>query len=160
MRALLFLSVLVAASANAEEFSGAVVRVVDGDSLIVEFHGQQVRVRLKEIDAPESTQLFGKASRESLTQICAKKTARVSWTQLDRNGRTLGRVWCDGIDANAEQVRRGMAWVFDRYVTDQTLYPLQDAARRELLGLWSDIAAIPPWEWRQAKGTLEYRAPK
>jgi endonuclease YncB( thermonuclease family) len=158
MRALLVLSVLAAASANAEEFIGEVVRVVDGDSLMVEFHGQQVRVRLKEIDAPESKQLFSKASRESLTQICAKKTARVSWTQVDRNGHTLGRVWCDGIDANAEQVRRGMAWVFDRYVTDQTLYPLQDAARRELVGLWRDPAAIPPWEWRQLKGTLEYRA--
>jgi endonuclease YncB( thermonuclease family) len=47
----------------------------------------------------------------------------------DRNGRTLGRVWCGGIDANAEQVRRGMAWVFDRYVRDRSLYPLQDAAR-------------------------------
>ena len=158
MRALLVLSVLAAASANAEEFSGAVVRVVNGDSLMVEFHGQQVRVRLKEIDAPESRQLFGKASRESLTQICAKKTARVSWTQLDRNGRTLGRVWCDGIDANAEQVRRGMAWVFDRYVTDQTLYPLQDAARTQRLGLWSEANPIPPWDWRAAKRTQEYRA--
>jgi endonuclease YncB( thermonuclease family) len=155
MRALLVLSVLAAASANAEEFIGEVVRVVDGDSLMVEFHGQQVRVRLKEIDAPESKQLFSKASRVSLAQICARKTARVSWTQLDRNGHTVGRVWCDGIDANAEQVRRGMAWVFDRYVTDQTLYPLQDAARRELIGLWRDPAAIPPWEWRQGKGVLE-----
>jgi endonuclease YncB( thermonuclease family) len=159
MRALLALSVLVAASANAEEFSGEVVRVIEGDSLKVKFRGQEVHVRLKEIDAPESKQLFGKASRESLAQICAKKTARVSWTQLDRNGRILGRVWCDGIDANAEQVRRGMAWVFDRYVTDQTLYPLQEAARSELLGLWADLAAMPPWEWRQAKGTQEYRAP-
>jgi len=158
MRALLVLSVLVAASANAAEFSGEVVRVIDGDSLKVKFHGQEVHVRLKDIDAPESRQLFSKASRESLTQICARKTARVSWTQLDRNGHTLGRVWCDGIDANAEQVRRGMAWVFDQHVTDPTLYSLQDAARRELLGLWSDLAAIPPWEWRQANGTLEHRA--
>jgi endonuclease YncB( thermonuclease family) len=158
MRALLFLSVLVAATANAEEFSGEVVRVIDGDSINVKFHGQQFRVRLKEIDAPESKQLFGKASRQSLAQICAKKIARVSWTELDRNGHTLGRVWCGGIDANAEQVRRGLAWVFDRYATDQTLYRLQEAARKEKLGLWSDFAPMPPWEWRQAKGTLEYRA--
>jgi hypothetical protein len=32
-------------------------------------------------------------------------------TSKDRNGRLLARVWCSGIDANAEQVRRGMAWV-------------------------------------------------
>ena len=68
----------------------------------------------KKIDAPELKQPFGKESRESLAQICVKKTARVSWTELDRNGRTLGCVWCGQIDANAEQIRRGMAWVFDR----------------------------------------------
>ena len=157
MRALLVLSLVVAASANAKEFSGAVVRVVDGDSLMVQFHGQHVRVRLKEVDAPELKQRFGKESRQSLAQICANKTARVSWKELDRNGRTLGRVWCGHVDANAEQVRRGMAWVFDRYVTDRALYQLQDAARAERLGIWSDAKSIPPWEWRQAKGTLEYR---
>jgi endonuclease YncB( thermonuclease family) len=63
----------------------------------------------------------GPSSRQSLAQICEKKTARVSWTENDRNGRTLGRVSCGGIDANAEQVRRGMAWVFDRDVKDRSL---------------------------------------
>jgi endonuclease YncB( thermonuclease family) len=53
-----------------------------------------------------------------------------------------------------------MAWVFDRYVKDRSLYPLQDAARSGRLGLWADAAAVPPWEWRQDKGVLEYRAPK
>ncbi len=27
-----------------------------------------------------------------------------------------------GVDANAAQIRRGMAWVFDRYVTGRALY--------------------------------------
>jgi endonuclease YncB( thermonuclease family) len=103
--------VLVAFPARAETFDAAVIRIVDGDSLIVLAQRQEIRVRLKEIDAPESKQAFGKRSRQSLTQICEKKTARVSWTETDRNGRMLGRVWCDGIDANTEQVSRGMAWV-------------------------------------------------
>ena len=47
----------------------------------------------------------------------------------DRYGRTVGRVECDGVDASAEQVRAGMAWVFDRYVKDRSLYKLQDAAK-------------------------------
>ena len=81
-------------------------------------------------------------------------------TEKDRYGRLLGRVWGAGIDANAEQVRRGMAWVFDRYVKDRSLYPLQDAARAARRGLWADAQPLPPWEWRQAKGVLEYRRPK
>jgi endonuclease YncB( thermonuclease family) len=92
--------------------------------------------------------------------MCAKKRARVSWTEKNRNGRTLGRVWCGGIDANEEQIRRGMAWVFDRYVKDRSLCRLQDAARADHLGLWADASPIAPWDWRAAKGQLEYRAKK
>lgn len=39
------------------------------------------------------------------------------------------------MNANAEQVRRGMAWVFDRYVKDRSLYSLQEQARDARLGL-------------------------
>ena len=66
----------------------------------------------------------------------------------DRYGRTIGRVSCAGIDANAEHVRRGMAWVFDRYATDRRLYAIQDEARAARRGLWSDAAPVPPWEYR------------
>jgi endonuclease YncB( thermonuclease family) len=159
-RRLLGVLFVLACSAHAETFEGKVLRVVDGDSLIVELKHQPVRVRLKEIDAPELKQPFGQRSRESLIALCANKSASVTWTEKDRNGRTLGRVWCSGMDANAEQVRRGMAWVFDRYVKDRSLYPLQETARLNRVGLWEDTHPVPPWEWRQAKGVLEYRAPK
>ena len=160
MRRLLHLLLLFACSAHAETFEARVIRVVDGDSLIVLLGRERIRVRLKEIDAPERKQPFGKQSQESLTALCANKLARIAWTEKDRNGRTLGRVWCAGIDANAEQVRRGMAWVFDRYVKDRSLYPVQGAARTARRGLWADAEPIPPWQWRQATGSLEYSAAK
>lgn len=160
MPRLLGLLLLLGCSAHAETFEGTVIRVVDGDSLIVELNHQPVRVRLKEIDAPELKQPFGKRSQESLSALCENKVARVTWDEKDRNKRTLGRVWCGEIDANAEQVRRGLAWVFDRYVKDRSLYTLQETARSNRFGLWTDAAPLPPWEWRRAKGTLEYRARK
>ena len=147
---LVILLFLVTWSACAETLTGKVVRVADGDTLTLLANERQVRIRLIEIDAPESKQAFGRRSRRSLADLCAGKVARVVWTKLDRYGRVLGRVWCDGVDANAEQVRRGMAWVYDRYVTDRSLYPLQDAARASHLGLWSDAHPIPPWAWREA----------
>ena len=153
-------AVLLVGSSYASSFDAPVVRVVDGDSLVVLIDKQQLRVRLKEIDAPELKQAFGQRSRQSLSDLCAAKRVRVVWTEKERNGRLLARVWCGGLDANAEQVRRGMAWVFDRYVKDRGLYPLQNAARADRLGLWADSAPIPPWQWRQQHGALEYRAPK
>ena len=160
MLPLLVLPLLLVGSSYASTLDAPVVRVVDGDSLIVLVDRQQTRVRLKEIDAPELKQAFGKHSRQSLTDLCAAKRARVVWTEKDRNGRLLARVWCGGVDANAEQVRRGMAWVFDRYVRDRSLYPLQQQARAARVGLWSDSSPMPPWQWRQQQGALEYRAPK
>ena len=76
------------------------------------------------------------------------RSIRLVSTSKDRYGRILANVWCAGRHANAEQVRLGMAWVFDRYVVDRSLYGLQDEAKKQKLGLWSDAKAIPPWEWR------------
>lgn len=68
----------------------------------------------------------------------------------DRYGRTLGRVFCAGVDANAEQVRRGMAWVYVKYAPkDSPLYAIQAEARVARRGLWQDARPVPPWEWRR-----------
>ena len=93
------------AGVAAGDFSGRVVRVHDGDTLTVLVDRTQYRVRLTEMDAPELGQAFGKR---------AGKEARVDDRGKDRYGRTLGRFTCGGVDANSEQVRRGMAWVYVR----------------------------------------------
>src|SRR5690606_34203817 len=110
---------------------------------------QQVKIRLAEIDAPEKKQPFGSRSRQSLGELCHEKRAEVRIVDVDRYKRIVGRVSCAGVDANATQVRRGMAWVYDHYVKDKTLYRLQDEARGAGRGLWADSAPIPPWNWRK-----------
>lgn len=80
------------------------------------------------------------------------KEARIAEPWKDCYGRTLGRVFCVEVDANAEQMRRGMAWVFERYAPkDSPLYGLQSEARAAKRGLWQDAKPVPPWEWRQAQ---------
>jgi endonuclease YncB( thermonuclease family) len=126
------------------------VGVTDGDTITVLLGTRlQIKVRLTEIDAPESKQAFGQRSKQSLSDLCFDKAVRLVDQGADRYGRTLARVYCAGKDANREQVRRGMAWVFDRYVRDRSLYADQDEARTAKRGLWSDAHPIPPWEWRR-----------
>ena len=67
-----------------------------------------------DIDAPERKQPFGTRSRQSLAELCHRKDATISDRGKDRYGRTLGAVTCADVDANAEQVRRGLAWVYRR----------------------------------------------
>ncbi len=148
----LFPLFLLLASASAwADFTGKVVAVADGDTITVLREHVQVKVRLTEIDAPEKAQAFGSRSKESLSEMCFGKTATLADKGKDRYGRTLARVTCDGIDANAEQVHRGMAWVYDRYVTDKALYAVQAEAKAQRRGLWADKDPVPPWEWRRAK---------
>lgn len=65
---------------------------------------------------------------------------------IDRYGRTVARVKCNGVGASVEQVKRGMAWVYDHYVKDRGLYKLQDEAKAAKRDLWIDKGPVPPWE--------------
>ena len=126
------------------------VSVHDGDTLTVLIDHRPVRVRLTDIDAPELGQPFGTRSRQSLSELCFGKPAELDVRSRDRYGRTLAQVTCVGKDANAEQVRRGYAWIYTRYAPlDSPLYTLQGEARAASRGLWGDPAPIPPWHWRR-----------
>jgi endonuclease YncB( thermonuclease family) len=152
MRLFILVAVFAVSSVFASDLSCTVVGIADGDTLTALCPGnQQIKVRLTEIDAPEKKQPFGERSRQSLADMCFQKHATITSTDKDRYGRTLGRVTCAGLDANAEQVTRGLAWVYDRYVTERGLYMLQDDARASKRGLWADKNPMPPWEWRKAK---------
>jgi endonuclease YncB( thermonuclease family) len=145
------LALWISFSAQADTLVGRVIGITDGDTIKVLVNNEQVIVRLVEIDAPEKKQAFGNRSKQSLSDLCFDKNAQIQEKGKDRYGRTLGRVICDGTDSNAEQVKRGMAWVYDKYVTDRSLYQLQDEAKRDGRGLWVDTDPMPPWEWRHRR---------
>lgn len=141
-------------SAAAQEHIGRVVGVSDGDTLtILDNRKQQIKVRLAEIDTPESAQPYGARAKQELSRLVHGKTVIVKVRDIDRYGRTVGRVYTDDIDVNAEMVRLGAAWVYRKYATDQNLYALEKEARKNGSGLWSlpEAQQVPPWEWRQAK---------
>jgi endonuclease YncB( thermonuclease family) len=132
-----------------------VVGISDGDTLVARCKAgtapATIKVRLAEIDAPERAQPFGQRSRRHLADICFRREAQVEPISTDSYGRTVARVRCDRIDAGAEQVRAGMAWVFVRYAAKTSpLYRLERDARSARRGLWADKRPVPPWEWRAA----------
>ena len=77
----------------------------------------------------------------------------MAWTDTDER-------WplsIEGIDANLEQVRSGMAWCYTRYLSQvsvdiQASYKQAEAdARAQRRGLWSDTQEpVPPWQFRHA----------
>jgi endonuclease YncB( thermonuclease family) len=84
--------------------------------------------------------------------MCGLKLATAETRGEDRYGRTLATVTCAGIDANAEQVKRGGAWVYIQYAPKNSpLYALEREARLEKRGLWVDDEPVPPWDWRKGR---------
>ena len=128
-----------------------VTGIADSDTILVEIDWQPVRLRLAQIDAPEKAQPFGRRSEQSLRELVGKRDVQLSWRALDRYGRRIAQISVDGLDVNAEQVRRGFAWVYRKHSNDAALIRLEQQAQADRVGLWADAHPIPPWEWRASK---------
>lgn len=146
----LLIALMAVGTANAD-LTGEVVGVTDGDTVTVLRDREPVKVRLTEIDAPERKQPFGQRSRQHLADLVFRREVLVVEHGEDRYGRMLGRLNLGAVDANEAQVRSGMAWVYDKYVVDRSLYGLQDEAKRARRGLWADPEPVPPREWRRSR---------
>lgn len=146
----------ISGSALADSIQGLVVGVNDGDTItVLDASNTQFKIRLSGIDAPEKKQDFGNASKKSLLNLVYYKNVIVEWHKQDRYGRTVGKVIINGMDANLEQVKRGMAWFYKQYqgeltLDDRLLYlHASEAAQASKIGLWLDNNPTPPWEFRK-----------
>ena len=154
LAALLLLSFVT----QAATIEGRVVGVADGDTItIVDNTNTQYKIRLAGIDAPEKMQPFGNVSKKSLSDMVYGKQVAVDYNKQDRYGRTVGKVIVDGVDANLEQVKRGLAWFYKKYQNEQPLQDrldylhAQEAAEVSKVGLWAEQTPTPPWDFRKSK---------
>lgn len=141
---------------------GRVIHVEDGDSVVLLLRDySKIKVRLSDIDAPESArgksrpgQPFSRNSKESLSQLVLGEAVSADCYETDRYRRQVCRIFFNGADVNAEQVRRGWAWANraqKRYVRDPKFFGLEDDARARRRGLWAATQQpVAPWEWRKA----------
>lgn len=152
---LAILLTLLCLPASANSLTGRVVGIADGDTLtVLDAEERQVKVRLQGIDAPETKMPFSAQSKQSLAACAFGKAVTVEWKEIDRYGRTVGKVLADGIDCNLRQITAGLAWHYKKYESrqapaDRVAYAEAEiAARTAKRGLWVDPEPTPPWEWR------------
>ena len=126
------------------DFTGRVTHVRDGDTIEL---GERA-VRLQGIDAPESDQPYGKRAGQALRERIGGRRVRVETHGRGSYGRVIGTVFLDGANVNAWLVRKGYAWVYDRYNDDPRLPRLERQARQAQRGLWAGSDPVPPWQWR------------
>ncbi|HXU94153.1 MAG TPA: thermonuclease family protein, partial [Gallionella sp.] len=150
LRSLLLMSLLFAGgAAQGAEFVAKVIAVLDGDTVLIKRTNGLKKIRLAGIDAPEKAQTFGETSRRSLADMVLGQQVKITSEAIDQYGRMVAHLNMGGLDVNAEQLRRGMAWEYSRFHNDRAMLALQEEAKREPRGLWALSDPMPPWEWRK-----------
>ena len=135
-----------------QTYAGRVVRVIDGDTISVLADRIEVRIRLAECDAPESSQPFGYRAKQFTSYLVFGRNVTVIVQGTDRYGRTIAHITTDqGLDLSTELMRAGFARWYRQYSRNPGLGVLEMEARGAKRGLWTDASPMPPWEWRRAR---------
>jgi endonuclease YncB( thermonuclease family) len=135
-----------------------VVRVVDGDTIVVERHGEQVKVRLIGVDTPETVhpskpiEHYGKEAPRFTTNLLKGESVYLlserSHEKTDRYGRTLAYVYRapDGLFVNAEIIRQGYGHAYTRFPFKymKQFRQLEQFAGNAGKGLWASAPTELP----------------
>jgi endonuclease YncB( thermonuclease family) len=137
--------------------------VYDGDTfrVIHKTSGEEIKIRVACIDAPELKQAGGKRSRDHLRTFLALNPAQLAlriYTR-DRYGRSVASVYVTNprngrpLLVNGEMVASGNAYFYEKYASQcrdiaLTLAELEQKARTKRLGVWQD-GAEKPWDFRK-----------
>jgi endonuclease YncB( thermonuclease family) len=132
------------------DFTGLVVSIIDGDTMIVLKDGVEEVIRLNGIDCPEKNQVHGNNAKQFTSNRALNTVVTVEAKEVDRDGRTIADViLADGTNLNRELVKEGLAWWFFKYSKDGMLRALEMEARDGKRGLWENPLPMPPWVFRK-----------
>lgn len=155
---LLLLLPALSFAANGETIDGKVMRVKDGDTVVVvpAEGGEFFVCRLYGIDAPEGKQSHGEESTKALKQLVLGQQVEVRTKGRDQYGRKICFIQKGELDVNVEMIRQGYAWAFRKYLNAPytSAYVSAEAeAKTNKRGLWQLANPVPPWEYRKVKNT-------
>ena len=146
------IGLLLLLGCNVTMITGTVVRVADGDTFtLLMDDNTTVRVRLYGIDCPERGQPYSRAATNHLKTLLEEGNVKVKEMDIDRYGRTVGMVYVGPINVNESLLANGFAWHSKAFDGNPAWAALEEDARAQRLGLWSQPNALAPWDWRKRK---------
>ena len=145
-------------------YAAASVRTISGDTLVLRNTRNQTieTVRLAGLAAPATGQAFSADAAYELQKLIDGSSLIVSAVGRDENSHLLVYVcvsdepffkdWkyppCKTEDSiNHSIVRDGLAWVDTRQPAEPRLREAETLAKEDRVGLWQQLAPIPPWQW-------------
>lgn len=155
-------------AANSEVWQLVPGSIYDGDTLRVTDGRQEMKIRLCGIDAPEKDQPLGIAARDHLRSLVNQGdgTIIVVPVEKDRYGRMVAELFVqprsglgyqlgEEIAINAQMVADGYAYHYAQYSgscpNGGMLAQLESDAQQEKVGVWRNINAQRPWDYRNSQ---------
>jgi len=137
------------------EFPAVVLKVLDGDSLIVRAGNyQDIEVRLYGVDCPEGNQPGGVEAAAFLRSFQGRQVT-IREMDTDSYGRMVALVSFGGRSVNLDLATLGHAWYYAHYCRSEPVCDQIRAAEAEARaagrGLWAGRNPVAPWEWRRGK---------
>ena len=122
-----------------------VVRVVDGDTIVVQDGKEQRKIRLSGINTPETKdprkpeECFGKEASYALKTLILGKNVEIDFQGKDKYNRDLGYVSLNGKSINETMIEGGFAFHYDKYdhKYENKYENLEQNAISQGKGLWS-----------------------
>ena len=153
LSSVLWFSPIGSADVTGDSWDGRIVRVLDGDSLILRVERRDISIRLARIDAPEWNQPHGQRARRVLSDWVLNKRVHVDVVDTDRYDRSVVEMFVDGVHINREMVRSGHAWAYTRFGGLHEVMELEREARAARRGLWKLPASQrqTPFSWRNTE---------
>lgn len=130
----------------------SVLKIVDGDTFIgLTIDSRKVLFRLQGIDSPEQGQPYSEKSKNKLAELIAGKLVGI---KIQEKPESYGRlkVWAytpNGNDVSAEMLRAGLSWHFRKYDNSSLYSQLENEARKNHTGIWTEANPISPWDFRK-----------
>ncbi|MEE4273337.1 MAG: thermonuclease family protein [Thermoanaerobaculales bacterium] len=129
--------------------TGKCVKVVDGDTLIIDCGKATRTVEIHGVDAPELEQPWGKQTKSFMKKMVGGEKVEIEVVEGDGDS-VVARVSVNGVDMSEMLVSRGLAWVPEN-ANDSDLEELGAKAKAAPCGLWTDPDPQAPWDFREAR---------
>jgi len=152
---IIFVSLMVltlSASARAQRiFTGEVVDIIDGRTVVLSISTGKINAELQFIDVPVEGQVMSGIVRDHLRSLVMGKTVEYRPRNILRD-RTIGKMTMNNVDVSQQMLRDGAAWHMPVRLSGQDeadfqVYASTEAvAKNEKRGVWGVPELKPSWE--------------
>jgi micrococcal nuclease len=133
-----------------------IIKIIDGDTLVVLTNNQKYKMRLGNIDALEKKQGKDHLMAVNYLKKYLHHEAKCYYQHRGYYGRWIGSVKINGVDLSLNLVKKGYVFLYPyaKFSSEKEKYLFLNAfilARRKKIGIFKRKKILTPWGFRRQK---------